>query len=96
MQGHEADDGLPWEPCGELRAERRGPEGTDREKLLLSVSSLLKTGHEVVFSSGESYIRHLKTDARQPIVEKKNGVFEVGYDLSPYAVRLKPPPRRDE
>ena len=56
---------------------------------LLSVSSLLKTGHEVVFSSGKSYIRHLKTDARQPIVEK-NGVFEVSYDLSLYAVGLKP------
>ena len=39
-------------------------------KNLLSVSSLLKTGHEVVFSSGKSYIRCLKTDARQPIVEK--------------------------
>ena len=50
-------------------------------KNLLSVSSLLKTGHEVVFSSGKSYIRHLTTDARQPMVEK-NGVFEVSYDLS--------------
>ena len=37
---------------------------------LLSVSTLLMTGHEVVFSSGKSYIRHMKTDARQPIVEK--------------------------
>ena len=55
------------------------------------MSSLLKTGHEVVFSSGKSYIRHLKTDAWQPMVEK-NGVFEVNYDLSPYAVGLKPPP----
>ena len=64
-------------------------------KNLLSVSSLLKTGHEVVFSSGKSYIRHLKTGARQPMVEK-NGVFEVSYDLSPYAVGLKPPPRLDE
>ena len=51
-------------------------------KNLLSVSSLLKTGHEIVFSSGKSYIRHLKTDARQPIVEK-NGVFE----LRPLSVR---------
>ena len=64
-------------------------------KNLLSVSSLLKTGHEVVFSSGKSYIRHMKTDARQPMVEK-DGVFEVSCDLSPYAVGLKPPPRRDE
>ena len=64
-------------------------------KNLLSVSSLLKTGHEVIFSSGKSYIRHLKTDARQPMVEK-NGVFEVSHDLSPYAEGLKPPPRRDE
>ena len=64
-------------------------------KNLLSVSSLLKTGHGVVFSSGKSYIRHLKTGARQPMVEK-NGVFEVSYDLSPYAVGLTPPPRHDE
>ena len=64
-------------------------------KNLLSVSSLLKTGHEVVFSSGTSYIRHLKTDARQPMVEK-SGVFEVSYDLSPYAVGMNPPPRRHE
>ena len=64
-------------------------------KNLLSVSSLLKTRHEVVFSSGKSYIRHLKMDARQPVVEK-NGVFEVSYDLSPCAVELKLPPRRDE
>ena len=64
-------------------------------KNLLSVSSLLKTAHEVVFSGGKSHIRHLKTAARQPMVEK-NGVFEVSYDLSPYAVGLKSPPRRDE
>ena len=64
-------------------------------KNLLSVSSMLKTGHEVVFSSGKSYIRHLKTGARQPLVEK-NGVFEVSYDLSPSAVGMKPPPCRDE
>ena len=64
-------------------------------KNLLSVSSLLKTGHEVVFSSGKSYTPHLKTDARQPMVEK-NGVFEVSYDISLCAVVLKPPTRRDE
>ena len=64
-------------------------------KNLLSVSSLLKTWHEVVSSSGKSYIRHLKSNARQPMVEK-NGVFKVSNDLSPYAVGLKPPPRRDE
>ena len=82
---------------GGLGTERPGFEGTDRQsvaKNLLSVSSLLKIGHEVVFSSGKSYIRHLKTGARQPMVEK--GVFEVSYDLSPYAVGLKLPPRRDE
>ena len=57
---------------------------------LLSVSSLLKTGHEVVFSRGKSYIRHMKTDARQPIVEK-DGVFEVSFDLSPYVVGVEAP-----
>ena len=46
---------------------------------LLSVTSLLKTTHAVVFSSGKSCIRHLKTDARQSM-EEKNGVFEVSYD----------------
>ena len=81
----------------------RGPTGRSFARVtvasvaknLLSVSSLLKTGHEVVISSGKSYIRHLKTDARQPMVEK-NRVFEVSYDLSPCAVGLKPPQRRDE
>ena len=81
----------------------RGPTGRSFARVtvasvaknLLSVRSLLKTGHEVVFSSGKSYIRHLKTGARQPMVER-NGVFEVSYDLSPYAVGLKLPPRRDE
>ena len=77
----------------------RGPTGRSFARVtvasvaknLLSVSS----GHEVAFSSGKSYIRHLKTGARQPMVEK-SGVFGVSYDLSPYAVGLKPPPRRDE
>ena len=88
---------------GQKDLASRGPTGRSFARVtvasvaknLLSVSSLLKTGHEVVFSSGKSYIQHLKTDARQPMVEK-NGVFEVSYDLSPYAVGLKPPPRRDE
>ena len=43
-------------------------------KNLLSVSSLSKTGHEEVFSSGKSYIWHMKTDARQPKVEKNGGL----------------------
>ena len=64
-------------------------------KNLLLVSSLLKTGHEIVFSSGKSCVRHLKTDAWQPMVEK-NGVSDVSYDLSPYAVGLTPPPRHEE
>ena len=50
-------------------------------KNLLSLSFLSKTGHEVVFGRSKSYIRHLKTDARQPIVEK-NVVSEVSYDLN--------------
>ena len=53
-------------------------------KNLLSVNSLLKTGHEVVFSSGKSYIRHPKTDARQAMVEK-NGVF--ASELRPVSLR---------
>ena len=62
VQGHEADDVLPGEPCGELGAGRPGFEVSDRRrsfarvtvasaaKNLLSVRSFLKTGHEVVFS----------------------------------------------
>ena len=81
----------------------RGPTGSSFARVtvasvaknLLSVSSLLKTGHEVVFSSDKSHIRHLKTGARQPMVEK-NGFFERSYDLSPNAVGLKRPPRRHE
>ena len=91
--------GNPVVNLGQKDLALRGPTGRSFARVtvasvaknLLSVSSLLKTGHEVVFSSGKSYIQHLKTDARQPIVEK-NGVCEVSYDLSPCAVGLKPPP----
>ena len=27
---------------------------------------------------------------------EKNELFEVSYDFSPYALEMKPPPRRDE
>ena len=95
--------GNPVVNLGQKDLALRGPTGRSFARVtvasvaknLLSVSSLLKTGHEVVFSSGKSYTRHLKTNARQPMVEK-NGVFEVSYDLSPCAVGLKRPPRRDE
>ena len=95
--------GKPVVDVGQKDLALRGPTGrifarvtvAPVAKNLLSVSSLLKTGHEVVFSSGKSYIRHLRTGARQPMVEK-NGVFEVSYDLTPYAVGMKPPPRRVE
>ena len=90
--------GNPVVDLGQKDLALRGPTGRSFARVtvasvaknLLSVSSLLKTGHEVVFS-----IRHLKTGARQPMVEK-NGVFEVSYDLTPYAVGMKPPPRYDE
>ena len=58
------------------------------------ISDICKSIFFIVGSS-KSYIRHLKTDARQPIVEK-TGVFEVSYDLTLHAVGMKPPPRRDE
>ena len=95
--------GNPVVNLGQKDLALRGPTGRSFARVtvasvaknLLSVSSLLKTGHEVVFSSGKSYIQHLKTDARQPIVEK-NGVCEVSYDLSPCAVGLKPPPSVDQ
>ena len=94
------------EPCGELGAERIGFEETDKQEFCKSdrgvISQELAVGellvedrHEVVLSSDKSYTLHLKTDARQPMMEK-NGVFEVGYDLSPCAVGLKQSPRRDE
>ena len=97
VQGHarrKADcQGNPVVNSGQKDLALRGPTGRSFARVtvasvaknLLSVSSLLKTGHEVVFSSGKSYIRHLKTGARQPTVET-NGVFEVSCDLSPYAV----------
>ena len=93
----------PVVDLGQRELALRGPTGRSFARVtvasvaknLLSVSSLLKTGHEVVFSSGKSFIRHLRTGARQPILEK-NGVFEVSYDPSPYAVGMKPPPRRDD
>ena len=95
--------GNPEVDLGQKDLALRGPTGRSFPRVtvasvaknLLSVSSLLKSGHEVVFSSGKSYIRHLMTSARQPMVEK-NGVFEVSYDLTPYAVGMKPPPRRVE
>ena len=95
--------GNPVVDLGQKDMALRGPTGSSfarvtvasAAKNLVSVSYLLKTWHEVVFSSGKSYIRHLKMDARQPMVEK-NGVFEVSYDLTPYTVGMKPPPRRVE
>ena len=38
---------------------------------------------------------HLKTGARQPMVEK-NFIFEARYDLIPLVVGMKHPPRRVE
>ena len=66
-------------PVVNLGQKEPGLEGTDRQEFRKSdrgVSSqelavgelLVEDGHEVVFSSGKSYIQHLKTDARQPIV----------------------------
>ena len=74
--------GNPVVDLGQKDLALRGPTGRSFARVtvasvaknLLSVSSLLKTEHEVVFSSGKSYIRHLKTDARQPIVEKNGEV----------------------
>ena len=79
--------GSPVVGLGQKDLALRGPTGRSFARV--------KTGHEVVFSSGKSYIRHLRTGARQPMVEK-NGVFEVSYDFTLYAVGMKPPPRRDE
>ena len=62
----------------------RGPTGRSFARVTVAsvAKNLLKSGHEVVFSSGKSYVRHLKTGAQKPMVEK-NGVFEVSYDLTP-------------
>ena len=68
--------GNPVVNLGQKDLALRGPIGSSFARVtvasvaknLLSVSSFLKTGHEVVFSSGKSYVQHLKTDARQPTV----------------------------
>ena len=68
---HETNDRLPREPCGGLGTKRLGFMETDRQEFCKGdggVSSqefvsLLKIGHEVVFSSGKSDIRHLNTGA---------------------------------
>ena len=61
--------GNPVVDLGQKDLALRGPTGRSFARVtvasvaknLLSVSSLLKTGHEVVCSSGKSCIRHLKT-----------------------------------
>ena len=85
--------GNPEVDLGQKDLALKGPTGRSFARVpvasvaknLLSVSSLLKTGHEVVFISGKSYIRHLKTGARQPMAEK-NGLFEVSWGRNPRRV----------
>ena len=45
-------------------------------KNLLAVSSLLASGHDVVFKREGSYIVH-RGSGRKQVLEQKNGVFEV-------------------
>ena len=70
VQGHAKRmtdcQGNPVVNIGQKDLALRGPTGRSFARVtvasvaknLLSVSSLLKTGHEVVFSCGKSYIRH--------------------------------------
>ena len=61
-------------------------------KNLMAVSSLVDSGHEVVFRNNGSYIRHIASGRRQHL-ERRNGVFEVTYALTPFASRANPPRR---
>ena len=90
-------------PVVNLGQKRPGVEGTDRQefagvtvasvaKNLLSVSSLLKTGHEVVcFQQWQKLHRHLKTDARQPTVEKTGSLTRATTSLRTLSRRLTVP-----
>ena len=53
-------------------------------KNLLSVSQLVDAGHEVIFSPKKSIIRHIES-GRVKEMERINGVFEVSYEVEPYA-----------
>ena len=58
-------------------------------KNLLSVSQLVDAGHEVIFSPKGSVIRHLQS-GRVEEIERHNGVFEVSYQVEPYATAPRP------
>ena len=58
-------------------------------KNLLSVSQLVDTGHEVIFSPKKSVIRNLQT-GRVKEIERTNGVYEVSYQMEPYITALRP------
>ena len=61
-------------------------------KNFLAASSLLASGHEVVFKKEDSYILH-RGSGRKQVLAQHNGVFEVTYALTPYASRAVPPRR---
>ena len=61
----------------------------DVTKNLLSVAQLVDAGHEVIFSPKKSVIRHLRT-GREKQIERMNGVYEVLYQMEPYARAMRP------
>ena len=56
---------------------------------LLSASQLVDVGHEVIFSPKKGVIRHIQT-GRVKEIERTNGVYEVSYQMEPYAKALGP------
>jgi hypothetical protein len=62
------------------------------KKNLLAVSSLVRTGHEVVFRPGSSYIKHIATGTTT-VMKEANGVYEVEFELEPFSRAPAAPPR---
>ena len=59
----------------------------DVRKGLLSVAGLIDTGHVVIFDSEGSVIRH-KTTGKTTAMKRVNDVFEVEFDVVPFACNL--------
>ena len=92
------------EDLGSKDLELRGPAGVNFARVtvvpvaknLLSVSALVKAGHEVVFKKDGSFVKHKATGKTQRMREV-NGVYELDFDLQPFAKRAaEMPPRHDE
>ena len=96
-----------WKPVRDLGSkdlELRGPSGVNFVRVtvapvaknLLSVSALVKAGHEVLCKKEGSFVRH-KVSGKTQRMREVNGVYELDFDLKPFAQRVaEMPPRHDE